>query len=157
MRVSYLLLTATTFSAIGCSAKIAVSGLRLDHLTTRDEVHAAFGQPQATGHIVGHPIEDYTTHRKIAEPWKGEGLCMICAVTLGLSELLAFPGESYDAIHRSIVGQHLRFEYDYAGNVISTQWDGEAPFWGVRDWNRTKDLLGITAELIQKKHEPNTH
>jgi YD repeat-containing protein len=125
MRTALVLLTFLILSAVGCSAFIVNSGQDLSGLATRSQVQAAFGQPVTSGQTDSRPFEEYTIHRKIAEPWKNTYLAMGDAATLGLGEIVWFPQQLYLAGRRSVVGQHLRFTYDDAGNVTAIRFDGD--------------------------------
>ena len=70
--------------------------------------------------------EEFTTRRKIAEPYKNIYLAIGYAITLGLGELIWFPHQLYVAGRRSIVGQQLRFTYDSEGHVTGIRHDGDA-------------------------------
>jgi hypothetical protein len=119
-------LTACALSSAGCTGFITSCGQDLSKLTTQVEVHKTFGLPAAIGQAEGHTFEEFTTHRKIAEHWKGIYLVMGDAGTLGLGELIWFPHEAWLASRRSVVGQILRFTYDDAGTVIDVRRDGES-------------------------------
>ena len=52
MRLAYLVLIAGTATLMsGCSSLIAHSGKDLSKLTTREEVHREFGEPDKTGAV----------------------------------------------------------------------------------------------------------
>ena len=126
MRFLPVLLTAYALSAAGCSAIIISSGQHLSELTTRAQVHESFGLPTAAGQTEGgNTFEEFTTHRKIAEPEKGIYLAMGYAGTLGLGEFIWFPHEAWVAARRSIVGQKLRFTYNDAGEVTAIRFEGD--------------------------------
>jgi YD repeat-containing protein len=118
-------LTACALSSAGCTAFLTGCGQDLSKLTTQVEVHKTFGPPAAVGQVDGHTFEEFTTHRKIAEHWKGIYLVMGDAGTLGFGEFIWFPHEAWLAGRRSVLGQKLRFTYDDAGKVIAVRWDGE--------------------------------
>ena len=73
MRTLTIVLIACTALAPGCAGYIAGSGLDLCKLTTQAQVHEKFGSPIASG----PSFEEFTTRRKIAEPWNGEGIAML--------------------------------------------------------------------------------
>ena len=127
MRWIYLALVVAVVSSPGCSAIVASRGVELSDLTTKEQVHRTFGTP-VTGGIEGQPgqaYEEFRTHRKISERWKGEYLLIPCVVTLGLSEFVYFPRELFCATRQLIVGQSIRFGYDIHGNVTTV--DGGGP------------------------------
>ena len=126
MRPTLLVLVFTAFASSGCSALIFSSGKRLEKLTTRDQVHKAFGEPI----LQDGSLEVYKTHRKIAEPNKGTYWAMGFCWTFGLGEFIWFPHEAYVAARRTIKGQELRFIYDKAGKVVAAFHDG-TPVFGV--------------------------
>lgn len=121
MRWIYLGLLVTLVSSSGCSAFVASRGVELSDLTTKEQVHRTFGTPVASG--VGgqpdQPYEEFRTHRKISEKWKGQYLLMPCIVTLGLSEVVYFPSQLFCTARQCIVGQTIRFDYDANGKVIT--------------------------------------
>lgn len=135
MRAVSMLLTACVLSLAGCSSLVISSGQDLTELTTRVQVHEAFGLPVEAGRTGSQAFEDFITHRKIAEPWKGIYLAMGDASTLGLGEIIWFPHQLYIAGRRSIVGQQLRFTYDDADYVTGVCHDGEAVPWAVAPRN----------------------
>lgn len=125
MRILPVLLTACALPGAGCSAFIISSGQHLSELTTQSQVHESFGLPAAAGQTEGgNTFEEFTTHRKIAEPEKGIYLTMGYVCTLGLGEFIWFPHEAWVAERRSIVGQKLRFTYNDAGDVTTIRLDG---------------------------------
>ncbi|MBV9121755.1 MAG: hypothetical protein JO112_00160 [Planctomycetes bacterium] len=128
VRNAYLLLMTSTLSFTGCSLLIARSGMDLQTLTTREEVHHKFGPPLATGTIDGHPFEDFHTRRKISEPERSAGWSMGLAMTWGLVEFYLFPHEVYLLGRRTFLGQDIRFTYDSAGKVATVFLEGEK-FW----------------------------
>jgi hypothetical protein len=122
-----VLVAAGVALSAGCSAMIAGSGLDLGLLTTREQVHAAMGEPVATGTTDGRCHEDFRSHRKIAEPWQGEGLVMVDYGTLGLAEFVLFPAAILRVGYTAVVGEDVRFQYDATGKVTACSLDGE-PF-----------------------------
>ena len=126
MRTAYLLMAAAALAPAGCSSLIVNSGQDLSKLTTRAQVHEAFGPPAAVEPTGEHTTEEFTTRRKIAEPYKNIYLAIGYVITLGLGELIWFPHQLYVAGRRSIVGQHLRFSYDSEGRVTEIRHDGDA-------------------------------
>jgi hypothetical protein len=125
MRYRLLAAAGVALSA-GCSAMIVCSGQDLSELTTREQVHAVMGEPVAAGTSDGQCHEDFRSHRKIAEPWQGEGLVMVDYGTLGLAELVMFPAAVLRVGYTSVVGQDVRFQYDAAGKVTACFVNGEA-------------------------------
>src|SRR5690348_15355902 len=87
-----LLFVFASLPLAGCSALVAGSGKELGTLTDRTKARQCFGVPLATGITDdGCEYDDFKTHRKFAESWKGMYSCMFFAWTCGLSELYAFP------------------------------------------------------------------
>jgi hypothetical protein len=109
----------------GCTAMIVSGGQNLSELTTREQVHAAMGEPVATSTTDGQCHEDFRSHRKIAKPWQGEGLVMVDSATFGLAELVMFPAAVLRVGYTTVVGQDVRFQYDAAGKVTACFLDGE--------------------------------
>jgi hypothetical protein len=142
------LLICPLLPSLGCSAYIALSGKNLNELKTQSEVQATFGEPLATGQIDGKPFAEYTTRQKIAEPWKGMGLCMGWVMTLGFGELFFFPHELYVAGRRTLVGQKLQFVYDEAGNVTSIQLDGDHLPWSPQPSERASPELPVIPQAL---------
>lgn len=126
MRYASTLIAFSLLSSIGCSVLLINSGQNLEELKTRSEVSKAFGAPTTTGQIEGKDFEEFETRRKIAEPWKGIYLAMGYAATLGLGEFVWFPVQLFHTGRRTVLGQHIRFVYDSAGNVIEIRFDGDA-------------------------------
>ncbi len=125
MRAACLLLIACVLPSIGCTMLVVNTGKDLTALKSQAKVHEAFGLPTATGQAEGMPYEDFTTHRKIAEPQKNIYLMMGTIATYGFGEFVWFPTELYRAVRRSVVGQPLRFTYDAAGNVTAIRFDND--------------------------------
>ena len=124
-----LLIAAASLSG-GCAVMIARSGKDLTDLTTKVEVHAALGEPDAVGADEGGAFEEFRTHRKIADygiRYAGPGYAMGLVMTCGLIDLILVPQELYLAGRRSILGQTIRVSYDDDG-VKGIALDGE-PFW----------------------------
>ena len=128
MRIAVVLLSILPICLSGCSSLVRNSGKDLDTLKTRDDVRQMFGDPFETK-LLGDKyfIEDHITHSKLSEQcslWEGLGEDIFVS-TFGLSELIMFPSESYRAIRKSIVGQHLRFRYDLEGKLVLIELDCE--------------------------------
>jgi hypothetical protein len=115
------LVSFVAIGSSGCSAYLADSGQDLSKLTSQAQVHEAFGAPVAAG----PSCEEFTIHRKIAEPWKCEAITMLDINSIGLAELILLPHESCIAIWRSIKGQQVQFIYDTHGNVTHAYFDGQ--------------------------------
>jgi hypothetical protein len=109
----------------GCSMLIAQSGKDLSKLTTKEEVHSEFGEPDKTGVVDGHPCDDYCTRRKISEPVRSDRMGLCIAMTFGMAEFVAFPVEFCTLCGRSVLGQNLRFAYSDDGEVIRVFLDGD--------------------------------
>lgn len=122
MRCLLLLAAMAVVPAFGCSAFVAASGRRLETYGTRAEVRRAFGTPAVQGE--GPAYDEFKTHAKMSEVWKGEGLCIACVVTLGLSEVVALPEQLYYATRDWVGGHRVRFEYDADGKVTKAFLNG---------------------------------
>lgn len=132
MRAIYFALIAAALSSAGCAGMIVGSGQNLSDLKDQAAVQAAFGSPTAAGEADGRPFEEFTTRRKIAEPWRvAPGMAMMYAMTLGLGEVVLLPVELYRTGRRTILGQQLRFTYDADGRVAAIRWDGDSVWWGI--------------------------
>jgi len=140
MRIAYLLFLVPATLSGGCAGLIAGAGTDPTEFKTKEEVHANFGEPCASGSVEGtlekdqHTprdaafYEDYMTRRKIADRSFSDsmgayGLCFIS--TLGTIELLLVPQQLYLMTKRTIAGQTLRIIYDANGKVVGGQLDGE--------------------------------
>jgi hypothetical protein len=104
---------------------VAGSGKRLDAITTQEQARRDFGAPVASGVVEGQPYDDFRTHRKVSEGWKGIYFCMGDAWTLGLGEVVWLPHELYVAARRSILGQTVRFVYEPDGSESRVLLDGD--------------------------------
>jgi len=113
--------------AAGCATALVRAGADTDRLTTRDEVRAEFGAPDATGEADGWAFDHYRTRRKMSELDRSLRMGLSGAMSLGLSEILAFPVEVGRLVGNTAAGQDLRFTYDRAGRVTSVSLDGQAP------------------------------
>ena len=123
-----MLVAATCLLSSGCSVFIAQSGTDLKSLVTRDQVHATIGKPAASGFEDGVSFDQYRTRRKFPNDFDAAGDGMGFAMTVGLSEFIAFPRELYLLSKRTIFGQDLRFEYDESGDVTRASLDGSWPY-----------------------------
>ncbi|WP_171472957.1 hypothetical protein [Frigoriglobus tundricola] len=128
MRRTGIALLAAAMAASKCSAFVAGRGEDLNAFDTREQVRRAFGTPVASSGE-GGAADEYRTHRKISEKWRGEYLVIGCVATLGLAEVVTLPMELFNAARQRIVGHHLRFSYDADGKVIAVTVDGETPPW----------------------------
>ena len=137
-RLIRLALVAAVASAAGCSAFVAARGVDVNALDTKEQAHHAFGTPATSGGA-DQPYDEFRTHRKLSERWRGEYLVIPCVVTLGLSEIVLLPVELYGAARQRVVGHTLRFGYDADGNVITASIDGETPHWLWRRQPPVKD------------------
>ena len=128
MRVASLLLLASVSLSSGCSLMIAGSGKDLGSLTTKEQVHAQFGDPSATGVREGGKVfEDFHTRQKLST-WdqnKAEGYVMLMAMTLGVSELVLTPYELYLLGVRTLIGQTVHVTYDANGKIVRMDLDGK--------------------------------
>ena len=142
MRLSCLVLIASaTVLTSGCSMLIARSGKDVSNLTTRDDVHREFGEPDQTGVAEGHPYEDYWTRRK---KMTSDCLSLGLGMTYGTFELIAFPVELWSLSKGTVLGKNLRFAYDDQGRVMRVFLDGETVLyhsldrWAVEEYEREK-------------------
>jgi hypothetical protein len=123
---------------------IARSGKDVSKLTTREEVHSVFGEPDQTGVVEGHPYEDYWTRRKISEQMTSDCLSLGLGMTYGTFELIAFPIELWSLCKGTVLGKILRFAYDDQGRVMRVFLDGETVLfhsldrWAVEEYEREK-------------------
>ena len=118
-----LLITALPFST-GCSAFIAGAGKDLSGLQTREQVHAEFGAPVATGTVEGRGYEDFRTRRKIAGEMRAHTCKLAAGMTFGASEVIVLPAELSTVMLGTIGGQTLRFWYDPTGRVTAVSLNG---------------------------------
>src|SRR5262249_11667747 len=128
MRYSCLLMALSILPVGGCAAIVAGRGKDLGKLNTREQVHAVFGTPTTTGENDGKSFEEFRSHCKLSERWKGEGLVMFDFMTLGLGEFITFPSELCRAARQRIIGQTLRFTYNEEGHVTEHLVNGK-PFY----------------------------
>jgi len=129
MRWPLLALPALLCST-GCAAFINASGTDLDSLHTKADVRKALGAPDASGVTDGQTYEDFHTHRKISEKWRGEGLLMAWVLALGFNDLIQVPIELFKASHQMIVGHDLRVIYEADGTVKTVLVNGGVPLGG---------------------------
>jgi hypothetical protein len=153
MRLSLALIAIATALMCGCSSLIAHSGKDLSKLTTREEVHREFGEPEKIGVVGDYACEDYTTRRKISEPWRSNSQGMGFAMTFGALELVNFPMEVYLLCSRTVMGESVRFAYDDTGKVMRVFLDGEKlePFlaadgWAKAEYERRKKAAETSAQ-----------
>jgi hypothetical protein len=129
MRPLPLLLVPSLLFTSGCAGLIAQSGTDLASLNTREEFHAALGQPVTSGVADGVFFEEYHTRRKIAEPWAccgyGEGYAMMLVATFGAIDLLCVPCELYQIGRNTVLGQTIRVTYGPTGAAWELSIDGE--------------------------------
>jgi len=155
MRYLWFILVLSILSSAGCAALINGSGKDLREIATKDQIHQVFGTPKVAGMSDGESFEEFHTHRKLSERWKGEYFLFADIMTLGLGELIMFPRELYRAGREIIVGQTLRFTYDEAGNVTHVFRNG-TPY-SVLGWPEiaaTKNREAAQPE-IHKLNNPN--
>src|SRR4051812_8457773 len=127
MRWVYPALVAAVVPSAGCSAFVASRGEDLNALATREQVRRAFGNPPTSNE--SQPYDEFRTHRKISERWRGEYLLIPCVATCGLSEVVLLPRELFVAARQVVAGHSLRFDYDADGNVVAVALNGESPYW----------------------------
>lgn len=141
--VTFLLLIPIAFAG-GCAGMIAQCGTDPTALKTQKEVHDTFGEPVETGSQVGVTkegefvpkdaafYEDYTTRRKIATPYPGDGYIIFLIGSLGTLDLLLVPQQFCLMTKRAITGQTVRIIYDSNGKVIAVNLDGESLYFPSR-------------------------
>jgi len=139
MRIAYLLFLVPVAFSGGCAGFIAGLGTNLNDFETIEQIHAKFGEPDASGSTNGEFkkgqvihrdamfYEDYAIRRKIADTgWcDGDGYAIEWISSLGTIDLLLVPQQLFIAAKRSIMGQRLRIIYDSHGRVVGCQIDGE--------------------------------
>src|SRR5438874_8732579 len=103
MQHAHLLFLATILFSGGCSAFIASSGMDLQLLATRNQVHERFGAPVKSG--AEDEFEEYRTRRKVSQFYRSSSDAMGFAMTAGLYEFIAFPSELYLLGRNALVGQ----------------------------------------------------
>jgi hypothetical protein len=111
--LSALALLLTT----GCAAFVAHSGSDPHALTTREQVHQAYGEPDDKGGGADEQFEVYHRHSKVAENGRGAVLLLFDTYILGLMELYFFPTEVGRVGWKTIAGWTVRFTYDASGRV----------------------------------------
>ncbi len=125
-RYCIFLLVACALLSSGCSMLIAGSGKDLATVTTREQVHAQFGEPVAKGFDEeGDFYEDFRTRRKIAEKFRGGYMGAAVVKSCGTLEFLLLPHELYLLGSRTFSGQTIRFSYDETGKVQMRKLDGD--------------------------------
>jgi hypothetical protein len=102
----------------GCSALIANSGIKIDHLQTRQQVQAVFGEPTENGVIDAGFYEVYHTRRKISNPMHMYDVAFV--TYWGLTEPVYFIGELGSLARTVVMGRDVRFEYDFEEKVQPT-------------------------------------
>jgi hypothetical protein len=156
-------------AATGCSLLIATSGKDVLKYETRDEVHAEFGEPTASGIEDGEYFEEYHTRRKIVgQPDWLWTLKVGIYGTYGLVEFIAFPAEAIGLGETWIAGRTLRFNYDIDGNRTSVFLDGlqythrelasreelkRETSEEKKEWERQVDPTLVYPEWLQKQQE----
>jgi YD repeat-containing protein len=121
----------------GCTGLIKLSGKDVSELSTRDQVHEAFGSPDQTTSEKDQTTEYYTTRRKLKDVWELQGMGMGYAMTWGVLEPYWFPRELYLVSRRTVVGQILEFTYDGSGTVKEIRRDGDTvPSWFLDQANK---------------------
>ena len=125
VRTASLILAAGCLASSGCSMLVKHSGTDISTLATRDQVHEVLGEPTRVSELNGDPVEEFETHRKIADAGGFHGLGEEYSLTLGLVEFVRFPQELYTAISHSVSGQQIQFTYNADGYVTYIRQDGE--------------------------------
>src|SRR5947209_7778858 len=130
MRCSCLVFSACVLLSTGCAGLLSECGKDITKLTNRDDVHAQFGEPIASGvenAKVGHEYavwEEFHAQEIIANPYRGPGYGMGFMMSFGLSELIFVPMELTRLTKAMLIGEDLRFSYDEAGRVSYATIDG---------------------------------
>ena len=125
MRYSWLLLILISAPSSGCSALLAYSGTDLAKLKTKEQVCEQFGEPIASGiDKDGEFFEEFRSRRKFRDPMSCQMYAMSFGMTLGLSEVLAFPAELFLLGRGTLLGHDIRFTYDRTSTVTSARLDG---------------------------------
>ncbi len=117
MRYAWLIVLPISLLPSGCSEFIASAGTDLEALKTKEEVHAKFGEPIATGTTEEGLYEDFRSRRKFRDPIGSQGCAMGFGMTMGLGEFYQFPLELFLVGRSTLLGQDVRFTYDAAGKV----------------------------------------
>jgi hypothetical protein len=148
MRIACLLLLVAVTSCGGCAGLIAQSGTDPTALKTRDEVHAKFGEPVASGVFKdddGKTYEDYVVHQKIAADtdFRTHGFIGMVQLendykaflifTLGTCELVLIPEQLILTTVRCIGGERIRFKYDSLGRLVEVQRDSNLDYFQSSD------------------------
>jgi hypothetical protein len=124
MRWVYPILVVCAFLQCGCSALMSECGKDVSYLSTKEQVHALFGQPIASGQLFDQKgeagsWEEFHTRKIVANPLR-EDPCygMSVIMTYGLGEIL-YDGQILSSWGKAIViGNQLRFSYDPGGRLI---------------------------------------
>lgn len=124
MRPPLFLCAVAMLCSAGCASLIARTGTDPSEITTREQVHQAFGSPTASGGSDGERYEDFCCHAKVAENFRACLLYMTSFYTLGLADLYFVPCEVGRAGWKTIRGYDLRFYYDTNGTVTKHTIDG---------------------------------
>ena len=107
-----------SLASTGCAAVLAASGKDLRDLKTREDVHATFGNPVATGEMEGLQYEEFVTRKKISDSSLAGPGAMAYVITVGLYDLIGFPYQLYVVGRHTLLGQVLRFSYSADGKVV---------------------------------------
>ena len=124
---------------------LARSGTNVYSLSDREEVHAKFGTPKASGRSEEDIFEEYYTRRKISDPVLASAYGMAFGMTLGLSEPFYLSGEVYRLAQTVIVGHDVRFIYDAKGEVLEVKCEAGSP--DLAEKQQTQRWSGCTTPI----------
>jgi YD repeat-containing protein len=164
MRITCLLLLVAVTSCSGCAGLIARSGTDPTALNTREEVHAKFGEPVASGAVKdsdGTTYEDYVVHQKIAAntnfrtppEFLGGRTSLesdyenFLLFTLGTCELVLIPEQLILTTVRCVGGERIRIKYDREGRLIEVHRNSNC------DYFQSKDGVWPYTDPISNSHK----
>jgi hypothetical protein len=130
MRFAYAFFLTCILLSSGCAGLMSDCGQDISNLATREQVHATFGEPVASGledKKDGHGCtwEAFHSTAIVANPYRGPGYGMGVAMSLGLSELVDVPIQITRLTQASLFGEELRFSYDEGGRLTYATINGE--------------------------------
>jgi hypothetical protein len=130
MRFAYPFCLTCVLLSSGCAGLLSDRGQDISKLATREQVHATFGEPVASGledSKDGHGAswEAFHSSAIIANPYRGPGYGMGVAMSLGLTELVDVPIQLTHLTQALLFGEELRFSYDEGGQLTYATINGE--------------------------------